>query len=197
MTRRYFISGFVDGSVSHLVRITETDTTLVGEYYIDGAWVEDGSAMEYLYGGTAGEEIDEQRARKVIAAFGLSEDATPPTGTHDDGLRNRLRSLLPDDAPRLPEPIPAGGVVSGNDWTVRFALNADDDGGHGLDFYAENPYTSDVHGRIDADGSVTLFDVMESEFSYDPEVEDRDEAEARQRAHNARVTNELVRKGLL
>ena len=197
MTHQYFVSRLPDGTVLHLVRITRTETTLVGEYFVDGEWIAHGSATDYLVGGD-GDEIDADEAQRIIASFMSADEPATPDATHHDVFRSGLRALLPDDAPELPDPIPARGAVSDNHWTVRFALNADEDGELGLDFYADNPYTSSIHGRIADDGAVTMFDVMESQFSYDPEIEgDREAAEQRLQRRNEQVADELRRKGLI
>lgn len=64
-TTRYFVrrSGDV---VTHLVRVTESDTQIYGAFFQDGAWFDDPSATDYLIDRTMGIEIDEAEAESIV-----------------------------------------------------------------------------------------------------------------------------------
>lgn len=196
MSARYFISRSGDGSISHLVRITETETTLYGEFFIDGRWVEDGTSMEYLLDSTLGEEVDEAQAEAIVSRLGGADDPEPLDRSQSDAVRAGLAALLPSDAPALPDPITARGTVSGGGWTITYVTGLG--GQAGVDVLAQSPLSSPIHAHIAADGTAQVLDSFEYEYGYDPEVPgDREAAQERMEAHNRRVHDELVRKQLI
>ncbi len=69
MTVRYFVSRDPDGSVSHFVRVTETDTAIDGEYFQSGRWIADGSVTEHLLDPTLGEEVSAGEAAEIEASL--------------------------------------------------------------------------------------------------------------------------------
>jgi hypothetical protein len=62
---RYFVSRDNSGEVTHLARITSTNTAISGAYFQDGQWVDAGWVMDYLIDGT-GDEISESDAQAII-----------------------------------------------------------------------------------------------------------------------------------
>ncbi len=69
MTVRYFVSRDPDGSVSHFVRVTETERAIDGEYFQSGRWIADGSVTEHLIDPTLGDEVSAAEAEEIEAAL--------------------------------------------------------------------------------------------------------------------------------
>ena len=91
-----------------------------------------------------------------------------------------------------PVPIPDHGRVSGNDWNVRYALNADENGDPRLDFLGESRLTEPLFGQVSHEGSAVALDSFVDHYSYDPEVEgDKAAAEQAMDEHNAAVLQRL------
>lgn len=194
MSVRYFVDRYADGSVSHLVRVTETATTLEGEFLVDGRWVADGSAMDYVHDRTLGEEVDEARADEIVAELGGSSPVLD--GPRAAAIRAGLAALLPDGAPVLPDPIPPRGTLTGDGWKIAYVVGVD--AGDGLDVLAEHRLGGPIHAHLAGDGTAVVLDSFEYEYGYDPDVEGAQEAaDARMQAHNRRVHDELARKGLI
>jgi hypothetical protein len=62
---RYFVSRDDLGEVTHLARITTTETSISGQYFQNGQWIDAGWVMEYLVDGS-GDEISEADATGII-----------------------------------------------------------------------------------------------------------------------------------
>jgi hypothetical protein len=83
MAVHYFVSRDPDGSVSHLVRVAETDDAIGGEYFQSGRWIVDGSVSEYLFDRTLGEEVSAGEAATIEAAL-TADVTTERDGRVDD-----------------------------------------------------------------------------------------------------------------
>lgn len=196
MSTRYFVSTADDGSVSHLVRVMETETTLVGEFYVDGRWVQDGSAMDFVFDRTLGEEIDAERAEQIVTDLGSSAEPVSLDHQEQGAIRAGLAELLPAGAPALPDPIPPRGRLTGDGWTITYVVGVG--GQPGLDVFAEHRLTAPVHAHVDPDGAVVVLDSLQYEYGYDPDAPgDQQAAEERMQAHNRKVRAELTRKQLI
>lgn len=112
-------------------------------------------------------------------------------------IREAFRQFFPGGGPELPDPIPDHGSVSDNDWFVRYALNADENGDPRLDFFARNPLTEPLFGQVSHDGTVETLDSYVEHYSYDPAVPgDESAAERRMRDYNEEVGRRLKMRRL-
>lgn len=190
VTEYWFVDRAPDGTVLHLVRVTETATAQFGEYLQDGTWHNDPSMLRYLTDRGMAELIEPDEGRALAAQLGADTTARSP------GIAAGFAEYFRAFGLGLPDPIPTVGLVRHEAWTVRFRL-ADD--GQRLDFLALSPHTLPIHGEVRADGSVLLHDSYRETYSVpaDATPEDVARAEADLEAHNARVNDELARKGLI
>jgi hypothetical protein len=76
----FFISRDLNGDVSHLVRICETEQALWGEFFQGGQWVESSAAMAYIMGGGAGEAVSEAEAEALARRLGDEAGAASEVG---------------------------------------------------------------------------------------------------------------------
>lgn len=202
---RYFVSRDPDGSVSHLARVFDDGNALWGEFFIDGQWRAHESATDYLFEQSAQEEIDEAQAQTIVGLLTSrrqkpADQMTEPakvTPRQEEVIREAFQQFFPGGGPQLPLPIPDHGSVSGNDWTVRYALNADENGDPRLDFFAENRFTESVIGQVSHEGEAVALDSYADHYSYDPEVEgDKTSAEQQMNQHNSAVRQLLQTRRL-
>lgn len=186
----WFVERDPDGTVSHLARVTETDTAQFGEYLQDGTWHEDSAVLGYLTDRGMAELIEPDEGRLLAAELGAD------TTTRSPGIAAGFAEYFGAFGLELPDPIPRVGLVQHDGWTVRFRLT---DAGERLDFLALSPHTLPIHGEVRADGSVILHDSYRETYSVpaDATPDEAARAEAELDAHNARVNEELARKGLI
>jgi hypothetical protein len=98
----------------------------------------------------------------------------------------------------LPDPLPPRGYVGGKGWSVRYAVLPDENGQPCLEFVANHRMTNSRHERILSTGEVIGFPGFEHDYSYNPSVPgDKEAAEARMKAHNDAVAEDLRSKGLI
>lgn len=57
MTVRWFVARDPDGTVSHLLRVHDSERAQWGEYYQDGRWIEDASVLDVLIDSTRGTAV--------------------------------------------------------------------------------------------------------------------------------------------
>jgi hypothetical protein len=199
VTLRFFVSRDADGSVSRLARVEETPDALSGAYFVAGRWQDDGSARHYVLGPSDAVEITEDEAQLVIDEQSTARAVTDvrPTPEAWNNFRVGLRSVLPTDAPELPDEMSEQGTFGDDEWSISFAVNEDDSGRDALDVFAQHRHTAPVHARVDADAVATLHETYRSEFSFDPAADgDRAAADAEMRSHNERVAAQLRRERL-
>ena len=205
VSTRYFVERDSDGSVSHLARVFDSGTELWGEFYIDGEWQRHESATDYLFDQSPHEEIDEKESEAIVTALAArtaleAEQVAQPgkaTAAQADAIRKAFHQFLPGGGPELPDPIPDRGQVFGNDWSVQYALNMDDDGRPRLDFLAQNRVTEPFLGQVSHDGTAVALDSFKQHLSYDPDVEgDKLAAEHKMREHNSSLEQQLKQRRL-
>ncbi len=115
-----------------------------------------------------------------------------------DKIRASFRDYFHTNGIDLPDPIPAKGHLSINDWFITYIVTQDEQQKPCLDFYAQHPQTNARHVRILSTGEVIALESFLDSYSYDPNIEgDKEAALQRFRAHNERVGEELRRKGLI
>jgi len=202
---RYFVSRDADGSVSHLARVFDNGTELWGEFFINGRWQADASATDYLFDQSFREELDADEAQAIVESLAAGTRAAPDrmaqpaeaTSHQAAVIRRAFGEFFPGDGPQLPDPLPDHGSISGGDWSVRFALNTDENGDPRLDFFAENRFFEPLFGQVSHDGHAVTLDSFVQYFSYDPDVDgDKSAAEQRMLDHNQAVERALKSRRL-
>lgn len=115
-----------------------------------------------------------------------------------DTIRESFKKYFEAFGIQLPDPMPAQGQLCQGGWTIRYIMLSDEQGQPYLEFIAHNRFTNSRHERILNSGERISLPSIEEGISYDPKVPgDREAAEARMRAHNNAVMNDLKKKGLI
>lgn len=88
------------------------------------------------------------------------------------------------------------GRVQSQGWHVRFVFGVDD-GEEYLEYYATHRMTNDTHVRIFASGRTESLEAMVDFTCFDSDVKGAEEAAEKKLVdHNARVSEELNKRGL-
>ena len=205
MTTRYFVTRDPDGSVSHLARVFDSGSALSGESFIDGEWRAHESATDDVLDRSLGDEIDEDEAQRALAVLAARQvqaadriaEPARATARQEAVMREAFERFFPGGGPQLPVPIPDHGHVADDDWNVRYALNADENGDPRLDFFAESRITEPLFGQVSHEGNVVALESFVDHYSYDPEVDgDKAAAEQAMDEHNAAVQRRLTSRRL-
>ena len=201
MSTRWFVTRDLNGAVTHLTRIVDTGQELHGAFYRGGAWHEDGTVVRALFDAMPGEdEIDESEADAIIGELedeGAADDESEDPDLSADALRRAgFLSFFEFADIRLPADLGWRGLIEQDGWGIRYVLNPQPGGGHRLDFLAMNAGSDPIHGGVNDDGSVEIFEGPLQSFSVAP-GDEAEAAEHRFDEHNEHVEAELARKRLI
>lgn len=98
----------------------------------------------------------------------------------------------------LPDPVPERGEIAQGGWIIKYILVPDEQGQPCLEFVANHRMTNQRHERILSSGERVSLPEFQEGYGYDPNIPgDREAAEARMRAHNQALMEDLISKGLL